>query len=176
MSRVAAAETIDATPELIWELLVDPARFPDWQVTTLAVKDAEDRVDRVGATFTAISGLTARSFAPKGGERATSAWDARVDPTASRTRGWFQWFWQVTRVTPPTLLEFTGHAPGGAHGSIVQTLTPSEAATEYSVVNEYELPAGFVGAVADRVFVARMLQRNIIESARRLKAIAEAEK
>jgi uncharacterized protein YndB with AHSA1/START domain len=161
---------IPARPEQVWVVLVDPSRFSEWQASTDRVVGGDERLDRVGASYTVISRLRSRTALTGAASRSAPAslWRTRMIPATLRTTNWLRGQWRVTRLVPDHLLELTGTAPGGAHGVLTQTLESLEAGTEYTIDMSYELPAGFLGAMADRVFVERVLERDFRDSAQNL--------
>lgn len=175
MGQVRVTATIGARPEQVWLILVDPSRFSEWQASTDRIVGGDERLDQVGASYTVISRLrsrTALTGAPS--QSATgSLWRTRMVPATLRTTNWLRGQWRVTRLVPGHLLELTGTAPGGAHGVLIQTLESSPAGTDYTIEMAYELPAGFLGAMADRMFVERVLERDFRDSAQNLSRMLE---
>ena len=170
MGQVRVSSTIAAAPERVWAVLIDPSRFSEWQASTVQVIDAGVMLDQVGASYTVISRLRSRT-PPSGGHGRPSnpsLWRKRMVPATLRTTNLLRGHWRVTRLTAGRLLELTGTAPGGAHAVVTQTLESSGDGTQYTIEMSYDLPAGFLGAVADRMFVERVLERDMEESSENL--------
>ena len=60
MGRIHHEYHIDAPPEVAWALGRDPNRIPEWNTTTVSVKDVSGPLDRQGATYTAVSKIAGR--------------------------------------------------------------------------------------------------------------------
>ena len=45
---------IDASPERVWDVLIDVERLPEWNVEVIAVEDATGPLDRAGAAYTQV--------------------------------------------------------------------------------------------------------------------------
>lgn len=171
MGQVRITTTVAAPPEAVWALLVDPSRFSEWQASTAQVLGGDERLDRLGASYTVVSRLRSRSAAPTAAPNRSadsSLWRTRMMPPTLRTTNWLQGKWRVTRVIPHRLLELTGTAPGGARGVLTQLVEASGSGTAYTIELVYELPVGFLGAIADRMFVERVLQRDFQDSGENL--------
>ncbi len=54
-------------------------------------------------------------------------------------------------------MELKGVAPGGGSASLIMTIVPAGGGTDIVTEMGYELPGGFVGAIADRIFVERAI-------------------
>ena len=55
MGHVHHEYHIDAPPQAVWALGRDPNRMPEWNTTTVSVKDVTGPLDRPGATYTTVS-------------------------------------------------------------------------------------------------------------------------
>jgi hypothetical protein len=139
---------VNAAPERIWAIAVDPNRLPEWQTTVVEVRDATGPLDQVGASYTALYRIAG---------------------------GTLEGRWEVTRADAPRYQELTGTAPGGGRATSRVWLEPAGGATEARVEIEYELPGGFLGQFASRLFVESALERDLRLSNEKIKAIAESE-
>jgi uncharacterized membrane protein len=83
--------------------------------------------------------------------------------------------WEVSRVETPRVLEFTGTAPGGGRATAKNRFESAGGGTDLTIEVEYELPGGFVGGMADKLFVERAIERDVKHSVENFKAICEAE-
>jgi uncharacterized membrane protein len=59
-------------------------------------------------------------------------------------------------------------------GTFINRLEPKGTGTDLTMELTYELPAGFLGAVLDKVFVERAIERDLRFSAENFKAFCEA--
>lgn len=148
MGHVRQMGHVEAPPERAFALTIDATRDPEWNSSVVEVRDVTGLLDTVGASYTAVLKL--------GGRRLETRWE-------------------VTKVEKPRLLEFAGSAPGGGHAASTTTFEPASGGTDITVEVDYELPGGFVGGLADKLFVERAIERDIKHSIENFKAICEAE-
>ena len=147
MPQVREEIRIDAPVERIWSVGSDASRIAEWQTNLVEIRDVSGPIDQVGTGYTAVNRLAGRQL--------------EAD-------------WQVTGVEPNRSLELRGTAPGGGRAVQRVTYTPAEGATDVTIELDYELPGGFLGQFANRVFVERALQRDIRHSLENFKALCEA--
>lgn len=148
MPKVRSEIEIAAPPERVWEVLVDPDRLPQYNVTIVEVSDATGRLDQVGSTYRAV----------------TKVYGRRIEGP-----------WEVTEVTPMHRIVQRGSGAGGASATVNGTVEPSGDGTQAAVEVDYQLPAGFVGAVANKLFVERSVERDVRHTMENLKALVESE-
>jgi uncharacterized membrane protein len=148
MGHVRQMSHVDAPPDKVFALTIDATRDPEWNSSVVEVKDVTGLLDRVGASYVAILKL--------GGRRLETRWE-------------------VSKVERPRLLELAATAPGGGHATSTTTFEPAGGGTDMTIEVDYELPGGFVGGVADKLFVERAIERDIKHSIENFKAICEAE-
>ncbi len=148
MGHVVNSIHIDAPAERVFELSIDAQRLPEWQNTVIEVKDVSGPLDRVGAGYTAVMKIAGRRL------------DGR---------------WEVTRVEKPSYFEVTGTAPGGGRATVITRIEPAGDGTDSTVELDYELPGGFLGGFADKLFVERAIERDMKHSGENFKAICEME-
>jgi uncharacterized membrane protein len=146
MPEVRDEFRIEASPDRVWAVAIDASRIPEWQTNVVEVRDVTGRLDQLGTRYTTVNRIAGR---PLEGE------------------------WEVTKAEPNRLLELTGKAPGGGRAVNTVTFTPSEGRTDVTVELEYELPGGFLGQFANRLFVERALQRDVRHSSENFKAMCE---
>ena len=147
MGHVLQTGHIDASPDRAFALALDAARIPEWNSSVIEVKDITGSMDLVGSSYVAVLKL--------GGRRLEGRWE-------------------VSRVETPRVLEFTGTAPGGGRAAAKNHFEPSGGGTDITIEIEYELPGGFVGGMADKLFVERAIERDVKHSVENFKAICEA--
>ena len=148
MGHVLQTGHIDAPPERAFALAIDAARLPEWNSSITEVKEISGSLDQVGSSYVSILKLAGR-------------------PLESR--------WEVSRVESPRLLEFTGTAPGGGKATAKNRFEPAGGGTDITIEVDYELPGGFFGGVADKLFVERAIERDVKHGIENFKAICESE-
>ena len=148
MGHIRESIHIDAPIDQVWELGADCKRYPEWQTGTVEVKDCTGPIDHVGATYTVVYKSMGR----------------KLEAT-----------FEVTRAEKPRLVEQKGTVPGGGHATATQTLEMADGGTDLTFTMDYELPGGFVGGMADKLFMERALERDIRHSNDNFKALCEAE-
>jgi uncharacterized membrane protein len=148
MGHVRQTGHIDVPPEKAFAVAIEAARIPEWNSSVVEVKDVAGPLDQVGSSYVSVLKLGGR-------------------PLEGR--------WEVSRVERPRLLEFTGTAPGGGRATATNRFEAADAGTDVTIEIEYELPGGFVGGLADKLFVERSIERDVKHSVENFKAICEAE-
>ena len=148
MGHVRHMGHVEVSPDRAFALTIDATRDPEWASSVVEVKDVTGLLDTVGASYVAILKL--------GGRRLETRWE-------------------VSKVEKPRLLELTASSPAGGHATSTTTFEPAGGGTDITVDVDYELPGGFVGGMADKLFVERAIERDIKHSLENFKAICEAE-
>jgi uncharacterized protein YndB with AHSA1/START domain len=148
MTLVRCAIEIAAPPLRVWEVVMDPRRLADWVTIHRRLASVPERLER-GSTF----------------EQTLNLRGAHVHVT-----------WQVVDVDPPRRAVWEGRGPAHSHASIVYELQElGEYRTEFRYMNEFKPPGGPLGAVAGRVLVGALSQREAQRSLARLKRIVETQ-
>jgi hypothetical protein len=83
--------------------------------------------------------------------------------------------WEVTSDEGQRLAEFVASSAAGGRATSTTTLEPAGGGADLTIEVDYELPGGFVGGMADKLFVERAIERDIRHSMENVKAICEAE-
>ncbi len=148
MGHIRESIHIDAPIEQVWELGAKCERYTEWQTGVVEIRDCSGPIDHVGAKYSLVYKSMGR-----------------------RLEGTFE----VTRAEKPRLIEQKGTIPGGGRGTSVQTAEPAGGGTDLTFTMDYELPGGFVGGMADKLFMERALERDIRHSNENFKALCEAE-
>jgi len=148
MGHIRESIHIDAPIDQVWDLGAKSERYPEWQTGIVEVKNSTGPIDHVGAKHTAVYKSMGRTL------EAT---------------------FEVTRAEKPRLIEQKGTIPGGGHGTSLQTAEPAGGGTDITFTMDYSLPGGFVGGMADKLFMERALERDIRHSNENFKALCEAE-
>jgi uncharacterized membrane protein len=148
MGHVRQAVLVDAPVEVCWALGTDPARWPEYLEGAIGVRDTSGTAHEIGYTFTIPYRIAGRELEVR---------------------------WTITRVDRSRSIELTGTTTRGGHALTTQRYEPVPGGTNVEVEVDYELPGGFAGDVADRLFIERAMDRQIRHSNENFKALAEAE-
>jgi uncharacterized protein YndB with AHSA1/START domain len=148
MTRVHSAIEIDAPPARVWEVVMDPRRLADWVTIHRRLGEIPAQL-RHGSTF---------------------------EQTLNLRGAPLHVVWTVVDVDPPRRAVWEGQGPAHSRASIVYELRPDgEGGTIFDYTNEFRPPGGPLGAVAGRVLVGGLSQREAQRSLQRLKALIESE-
>jgi uncharacterized protein YndB with AHSA1/START domain len=148
MTRVHCAIEISAPPADVWRVVMDPRRLEDWVTIHRHLGDVPARL-RCGSTF---------------------------EQTLNLRGAHLHVVWTVVEIDPPRRAVWEGQGPAHSRASIVYELRPDgEDATIFDYTNEFRPPGGALGAVAGRVLVGGLSQREAQRSLQRLKLLIEAE-
>jgi uncharacterized membrane protein len=148
MGHIRETIHVDAPIEQVWELGANCERYLEWQTGIVEVKGCTGPIDHVGARYTAVYKAMGRTL-----EVTTEA----------------------TRVEKPRLIESKLTVPGGGHGTTLQMAEPASGGTDLTFTLDYELPGGFVGGMADKLFMERAIERDIRHGNENFKALCESE-
>ena len=146
MSHLTLTGHYDAPIEHVFELGTDFKRYPEWSVTYTEVKD--------------ISGP------PAVGTKIYS----EMRFLGQKMEGWGE----IVEFDRPRLLKITGKGTQGGSLTQVLRLTPAGAGTDYEVELDYDLPAGFIGRLASKLFLEKAVERDMEHSIENFKAMVEA--
>ena len=148
MGQVHTTSHVDVAPEQAFEFGAQAERMPEWNASIVEVKDVGGPLDTAGAGYTAVMKLGGRKL---------------------------EGHWAVTRVEKPLFAELRGTAPGGGTATWITRYAPAAGGTDITIELDYELPGGFIGGLADKLFVERAIERDLRHSSENFKAIVEAE-
>jgi uncharacterized protein YndB with AHSA1/START domain len=147
MTLVHCAIEIAAPAARVWEVVMDPRRLADWVTIHRRLGEVPRRLER-GSTF----------------EQTLHLRGAPVHVT-----------WQVVEVDAPRRAVWEGRGPAHSHASIVYALEPAgDERTRFDYTNEFTAPGGPLGAVAGRILVGGLSQREAQRSLQRLKRLIES--
>jgi carbon monoxide dehydrogenase subunit G len=145
--RVERDITIDAPPEEVWKVLMDPNRLGDWVSIHQKLKNAPNGILSEGDTLTQCLRLMHKNF--------------DVD-------------WTVEQAREPKKAVWEGHGPVRSKAMVTYELTADEnGGTHFHYVNELKAPMGPLGRFfADHAF-QRSSEREADKTLDNLKAILE---
>jgi uncharacterized protein YndB with AHSA1/START domain len=148
MTLVSCTIEIAAPRKRVWEVVMSPERLADWVTIHRSLGPAPSQLRR-GSRFEQTLNLRGAHV--------------HVD-------------WTVIDVDPPSRAVWEGHGPARSRASIVYELQAvDEQATRFVYTNEFKAPGGPLGAVAGRVLVGGLSQREAQRSLQRLKQLVENE-
>ena len=146
MARIERSIEVLSRPEEVFELLTDLDRLSQWATVAGTTVEVPEKPLRAGQTFRHTIRV------------------AGVDIEAD---------WKVVALQAPELLEYEASAPGGGWLRMRQRVSPTEAGSRVDLEVDYELPGGFLGELADRVYVERRNEREAEHSLQNLKYLLE---
>ena len=149
MSVVHAQIRIAAPVEKVWQVVMDPTRLSEWVTIHRALDSYSEGPPRRGSTM----------------------------QQSLRIRGvTFHVQWTLVEVKPPRLAEWEGRGPAHSRARTRYELTAEDDRdTLFDYTNEFTAPGGPLGAVASRVFVGGISEREAHTSLHRLAALIERE-
>lgn len=140
---VAESEVlIAAPPEEVWALISGLERGPKWSVVTLECRLTSDRPPGLGCTYRSVSRFVASKIST---EHEIVEW---VPPRRMVTR-----------------------AIKGLDSTFVQTCEPQGGGTVLTMRNEFSVPSGLPGLVADRL--TRQVTSTLVKELARIKQVVE---
>ncbi len=146
MSEVHASIEIAASPERVWEIVMNPDRLGDWVTIHKSVKQFSTPL-RSGSTMEQVLQMRGVSFHVK---------------------------WTLAEVEAARIAEWEGCGPARSRARIRYELSPrGDDHTLFAYTNEFTAPGGMLGNVASRVVVGAASEREANNSLSRLKALLE---
>jgi carbon monoxide dehydrogenase subunit G len=147
LSRVTASIDIDAPPEQVWEVVMDPKRLGEWVSIHRDVEDVSDRPLKDGSTLKQKLCLRGVNFHVK---------------------------WTVAESKAPELAVWDGRGPARSKAHTSYRLQPNgDGGTKFDYENEFKAPLGPLGSVASRALVGGQPKREADNTLRKLKALVE---
>jgi uncharacterized protein YndB with AHSA1/START domain len=148
MKRVTAAIDIDAPPEKVWEVVMDPERLKDWVTIHRKLGRASKAPLENGST---------------------------VEQTLHLRGVSIKVHWTVEEAKRPEHAVWEGRGPARARAHTSYTLSPAgNGGTRFEYANEFKPPLGPIGAAANRVLMGGVPQREADRTLHRLKELLEA--
>jgi carbon monoxide dehydrogenase subunit G len=145
--KVERSIKIEAPPERVYDLVMDPSRLGDWVTIHHDLEDAPNGPLKRGSKLTQVLKLAGRRFHVR---------------------------WTVVENDPCKRVVWEGRGPVATHARVVYGFDSDGegGGTDFSYTNEYDLPGGPFGRVAGRA-VSRITQKELEGSLRRLKSLVE---
>jgi uncharacterized protein YndB with AHSA1/START domain len=146
MSEVRAKIDINAPPEQVYDVMLDPNRLHEWVTIHRKVNRADSGEPREGF---------------------------EMDQTLCLRHANFKVHWTLTDAERPHRATWEGHGPAGSYARTSYKLTPNGDGTHFEYENEFKPPGGILGRAASRVVVGGQPEREAKHSLQQLKALLE---
>jgi uncharacterized membrane protein len=143
--RVERTVHIAAPAEAVYNVVMDPARLGEWVTIHDHLEGKSQSPLRKGSKLTQVLRLAGRRF---------------------------KVHWNVVENEPCEHVVWEGRGPVASHARVEYRFNSNGGGTDFSYVNEYDLPGGPLGRVAGRA-VARVTQKEVDGSLQRLKQLVE---
>ncbi len=143
--KVERSMVIAATPEEIYDVVTDASRLEDWVTIHENLVDAPPGSLKKGAKLTQQLRLAGRCFTVH---------------------------WTVVESDRPRRVVWKGRGPVRSRASVTYDLEPNGTDTSFSYSNDYHLPGGPLGKMAEPV-VARITTGEIEASLEKLRKLVE---
>jgi carbon monoxide dehydrogenase subunit G len=138
---------IDAPPQVVWDLVCDLERGPEYVDVMIKLVSASDDPIKVGTVYRELS---------------------QIGPSTSETE------WTITELDPPEhLVHVTRSFSFGA--TLTGDLEPQGEGTKLTYNVDYQLLPGLrpVGWLLERLFVRRMMDKDFTQTVANLKSLVE---
>ncbi|MDQ3320175.1 MAG: SRPBCC family protein [Actinomycetota bacterium] len=135
---------LPASPDQVYEILMDPVRLGDWVTIHERFEDAPDRLAQ-GSNMTQKLKVAGQRFTVR---------------------------WTVTQAERPSKVTWEGRGPAGTSARVVYDLDERDGGTRFTYLNEYELPGGAAGRIAGRA-ISAAAGREVERSLERLRKLLE---
>jgi carbon monoxide dehydrogenase subunit G len=146
MGHISRTIHVEATPEQAFDLMANPERLREWQVPAAEVKDITGTPGTVGLGWTTVSSFAGRKM---------------------------EGHMRVTAGERPRFFEAKG--TGSFAATLRGRFEPAAGGTDVTLENEYEMPLGFIGDAADKLFFEKSFAESWDKSLAKFKALVEAE-
>ena len=143
---VSAEIEIAASPEAVYEVMMDPNRLGEWVTIHREVSGAPEPPLSRGDSFDQKMALAGKSF---------------------------KVHWEVTRADPPEAADWKGKGPAGSGASVSYRIEPAGEGSRVRYENEFDFPAGFLGSMAGRLLVRSPAEKEARRTLARLKQLLE---
>jgi uncharacterized protein YndB with AHSA1/START domain len=143
---VSAEIEIDAPPEDVYAVMMDPGRLGEWVTIHREVADAPEPPLTEGDSFEQKMALAGKSF--------------KVT-------------WTVARAEAPNAADWEGRGPAGSGARVAYRIEPADGGSHVRYENEFDFPAGFLGSIAGRLLVRSPAEKEAKRSLEQLKGLLE---
>jgi carbon monoxide dehydrogenase subunit G len=144
MSTVTASTHIEASPEQVWETVMDPRRLGDWVTIHRDLHSSYEGPPQVGCQMDQQIHLRGVSL------------DVR---------------WRLAECRPCELAVWEGRGPARSRARTEYALRPEGTGTRFDYRNEFRAPLGPLGALASRALVGGMPKQEAGRTLQRLREL-----
>jgi uncharacterized protein YndB with AHSA1/START domain len=142
MSLVTASTHIDAPPERVWDMVMDPDRLGEWVTIHRDLTHADGGVPRVGY---------------------------RMDQHIHLRGVTLEVHWRLAECDPGRLAVWEGRGPARSRAHTEYALNAENGGTRFDYSNEFHPPFGPLGAIVSRALVGGMPEREAQRTLQRLR-------
>jgi uncharacterized protein YndB with AHSA1/START domain len=147
MTRVTASIEIEASPEEVWELVMDPERLDEWVTIHRELGEVSDRPLKDGSTIEQTLCLRGVNFHVR---------------------------WKVAEARRPKVAVWEGKGPAHSRTRTQYRLAANgNGGTRFDYETEFKAPLGPLGAAASRALMGGVPKREATRTLEQLKALAE---
>jgi carbon monoxide dehydrogenase subunit G len=143
--RVERTTHIAAPPRAVYDIVMDPGRLKDWVTIHQRIVGNPQSPLEKGSTLTQCLRLAGKRF---------------------------NVHWRVVENEPCVHVVWEGRGPVASRARVEYRFDSNDGGTDFSYINEYDLPGGPLGRVAGRA-VSRVTQKEVDGSLQRLKQLVE---
>jgi carbon monoxide dehydrogenase subunit G len=143
--KVERNTEIAASPERVYEVVMDPDCLEDWVTIHDSLIDAPGGELREGSELTQCLRLAGQKVKVR---------------------------WRVVEDDCPRRVVWEGRGPVRSHARVIYEFEPNGSGTRFSYTNEYDLPGGALGRLAGRT-VSRVTAKELDRTLERLKSLLE---
>jgi uncharacterized protein YndB with AHSA1/START domain len=147
MSHVTSTIRIDASPEEVWAVAMDPARLEQWVTIHRRLIDAYSGEPRRGTTMR-------QELILRGAH--------------------FKVTWKLAECETNQLAVWEGTGPARSRARTEYRLAAEDGGTRFDYENEFKPPLGALGAVAGRALIGGLPEREAQRSLQKLKDLIES--
>jgi uncharacterized protein YndB with AHSA1/START domain len=145
---VRETQTFDASPEEVWEVLMDPHRLEEWVSAHRKLDDVPDVPLEQGDTFRQRLGVGPVGF-------------------------WVEW--EIVEANAPSLARWHGKGPGGSFADVTYKLGEADGGkTRFDYTNDFTPPGGLLGSTAKKAVNSAVGQREARKSLDSLAKVFES--
>jgi uncharacterized protein YndB with AHSA1/START domain len=146
-NAVNASIDIDAPPEEVWDVVMDPKRLGDWVTIHRKLGSVTDRPLKKGS---------------------------KLEQTLCLRGAHFKVRWEVEGYEKGKCAKWAGRGPARSHASTEYRLSSNgNGGTRFDYTNEFKAPLGPLGSVASRAVMGGVPEREAKKSLAKLKALLE---
>jgi len=146
MTVVETEALIEAPPEAVWDVVMNPARLSEWVTIHRGLRDIDPGTPRVGFEMSQTLHLRGVNF---------------------------HVHWELVECEPPRRALWEGRGPARSTAHIEYLLRPQNGGTRFHYSNEFRAPLGALGAAASRALVGGISEREAQRSLALLKKLVE---